>query len=49
MQDESLTSFEDWRNNLMFYLNQDKDFKVFLKSDTVWKKDSPSVERIGTC
>ncbi len=36
--EETLTSFEDWKNNLIFYLSQDKDFMVLLKEETKWKK-----------
>ena len=39
-EDETLTSFEDWKNNLNFYLSQENNFKKFLKSDTVWTKAS---------
>ena len=41
-EDETLTSFEDWRNNLEFYLNQETSFKDFLKSSTVWKTSGDS-------
>ena len=37
-EDETLTSFEDWKNNLIFYLNQEKSFTNFLKQDATWKK-----------
>ena len=30
-EEETLTTFEDWKNNLIFYLNQGKDFQLFLK------------------
>ena len=36
--DETLTSFEDWKNNITFYLNQDKEFSEFLKETTSWLK-----------
>ena len=39
-EDESLTSFEDWKNNLVFYLNQEKTFAALLKSDATWTKTS---------
>ena len=39
-EDETLTSFEDWKNSLLFYLNQEKSFTDFLKSDATWKKVS---------
>ena len=38
--DETLTSFEDWRNNVIFYLTQDKDFAGLLKETTKWTKVS---------
>ena len=37
--DETLTSFEDWKNNLTFYLNQDKEFAE-LQKETMWTKSS---------
>ena len=37
-EDETLTSFEDWKNNLIFYLNQEKSFEPFLKADAKWTK-----------
>ena len=45
--DETLTSFEDWKNNLTFYLNQDKEFSEFLKETTLWKKSSELVTNRG--
>ena len=46
-EDETLTSFEDWKNNLIFYLNQDKTFAPFLKADATWKKSSDSESNRG--
>ena len=46
-EEETLTSFEDWRNNLLFYLNQDTNFKKFLKSDATWDKASGTVDHRG--
>ena len=37
-EDETLTSFEDWKNNLIFYLTQEKSFEPFLKADAKWTK-----------
>ena len=37
-EDETLTSFEDWRNNLEFFLQQDKDFNKLMKPDVAWEK-----------
>ena len=39
-ENESLTSFEDWKNQLEFYLDQDKLFQDFLKDQTKWTKAS---------
>ena len=39
-EEETLTSFEDWKNSLIFYLNQEKTFAPFLKQDARWKKAS---------
>ena len=39
-EEETLTSFEDWKNNLIFYLNQEKTLASFLKQDARWKKAS---------
>ena len=46
-EEETLTSFEDWRNSLIFYLNQDTNFSKCLKSDAVWEKSSGSAEHRG--
>ena len=42
-EEETLTSFEDWKNNLKFYLSQNEIFKHFLNSETVWEKTSSGV------
>ena len=39
-ENETLTSFEDWRNQLKFFLGQDSSFKPFLKPSQKWKKVS---------
>ena len=44
---ETLTSFEDWKNNLNFYLSQDKDLKRFLKPETTWSKTSADTSNRG--
>ena len=44
-EDETLTSFEDWRNNLEFYLHQDDDFTKFLDLNAEWKVTGENVER----
>ena len=46
-EDETLTSFEDWRNNIVFYLNQDKNFSPFLDSNKTWKKTAEGVDNRG--
>ena len=46
-EEETLTPFEDWRNSLIFYLNQDTNFSKFLKSGAVWEKSSGSAEHRG--
>ena len=46
-ENESITSFEDWRNNLIFYLSQEKDFKYFLKETTHWRKTSAGIPNRG--
>ena len=45
--EETLTTFEDWKNNLNFYLSHEKSFKDFLKSETVWRKTSAGTENRG--
>ena len=42
---ETLTSFEDWKAILEFWLKQDATFKPFLKKDSVWKKKKADVNR----
>ena len=46
-ENETLTSFQDWRNNLTFYLSQDKDLKEFLKAETRWVKTSSGSQHRG--
>ena len=46
-EDETLTSFEDWKNNLIFYLNQEKSFELFLKADATWTKSSDRDQNRG--
>ena len=46
-EEETLTSFEDWKNIIIFYLNQDNNFKKFLKSDATWQKSSANAEHRG--
>ena len=35
-ENETLTSFEDWRNQLEFFLSQDKDLVEFLDPNCTW-------------
>ena len=37
-EDETLTSFEDWKNNILYSLKQDKDFAPFTKKGVTWTK-----------
>ena len=37
---EDLNSFESWRNNLIYVLNQDQNFSPFLLSTATWEKKS---------
>ena len=46
-EDETLTSFEDWKNNVIFYLSQDTGFELFLKSSTSWKKKNDTTAHRG--
>ena len=46
-EDETHISFEDWRNNLIFYLNQETSFQKFLKSDAAWEKSCSSTQHHG--
>ena len=46
-EDETLTSFEDWKNNLIFYLNQEKSFEPFLKAGAKWTKSSDADQNRG--
>ena len=46
-ENETLTSFEDWRNQLEFFLGQDSSFKPFLKPSQKWKKVSAAATNRG--
>ena len=37
-EDETLTSFEDWKNNILYSLKQDRDFAPFTKKGVTWTK-----------
>lgn len=37
-EDESFSSFTSWKNNLLYTLSQDENFKSFLEPGSKWKK-----------
>ena len=39
-ENETLMSVEDWKNNLVFYLNQERSFLPLLKPGAIWTKSS---------
>ena len=39
-KDETITSFENWRQNLVYILSLDNNFTSFLESDSTWLKKS---------
>ena len=44
-KEETLNSFNGWKDNLIFILSQNKDFSPFLASDSSWLKASASDTR----
>ena len=46
-EEESLTTFEDWRINLEFYLSQESKFLKLLKPETTWVKTSSGTAHRG--
>ena len=44
-ENETLTSFEDWRNNLLFYLGQETKFALFLVPGISWGTAADSNNR----
>ena len=46
---ETITSFEDWRSNMLFTLRQDKDYAPFLKKGVSWskKKTNPTTRGLA--
>ena len=38
--EETINSFENWRQNLEYILSLDKNFEMFLAADCVWQKKS---------
>ena len=43
-ENETLTTFEDWRTNLEFYLSQEQKFQTFLQSNATWEKSDDASE-----
>ena len=43
--DETLSSFEAWKDNLLFRLEENNDHNEFLKADASWKKKSEDADR----
>lgn len=39
-KDETLSSFESWRNNFLYILNRETNFAPFLLKDATWEKQS---------
>ena len=39
-RNETVTTFESWRQNLLYILSLDENFGLFLKPDSKWKKKS---------
>ena len=37
-EEESFSSFTSWKNNLLYTLNQDENFRPFLVPDSTWQK-----------
>ena len=44
---ETLTSFGDWRNQLEFFLSQDKDLVEFLDPNCTWHKIALKIANRG--
>ena len=38
MKNETINSFENWRQNLLYILSLDRNFSPFLADDCVWEK-----------
>ena len=45
--DADVTQFESWRNNLLFTLSLDDNYKPFLKSDATWGKKTKANPKRG--
>lgn len=46
-KNETVTSFENWRENLMYTLSLDKNFAPFLVADTWWEKKTKTTPYRG--
>ena len=46
-EDETLTSFEDQKNNILYSLKQDKDFAPFTKKGVTWTKTKTSTRGLA--
>ena len=46
-ENETLTSFEDWRNQLEFFLSQDEDLVEFLDPNCTWYKIALKIANRG--
>ena len=47
-ENETLTSFEDWHNQLEFFLSLDKDLVEFLDPDCTWYKIALKIANCGS-
>ena len=46
-ENETLTSFEDWRNQIEFFLSQDRDLANFLNPDVTWVQTALKIQHRG--
>ena len=44
---ETLTSFENWKSNIIYNLRQDKDFSPFIRNSVTWTKKKTDPLRRG--
>jgi hypothetical protein len=42
---ETVSSFESWRQNLLYILTLDRNFELFLKPGTTWTKEAVNEKR----
>ena len=47
-EDESFSSFTNWKGNMIYTLNQDDSFKPFLVLDATWQKSNRAVRGMVT-